>query len=131
SPAVSYPVPSYKDPIPDTGNLGQFKITTIGFLYTAGTAGVTWAQIGSPGGAPGVYVYSTPMVRDDIGDTPFSVDWSGIDPGTSHWRVCYTPDGGATACGSDQQFTIPNPNNITLPDTSIPTGPPATTTSKT
>src|SRR5204863_6440007 len=39
--------------------------------------------------------------------------------------------GGTVYCGSEQTFTTPNPAGVTLPDTTIPTGPTAATTSKT
>lgn len=121
-PAVSYPVPSFKDIayVNPTYNL-----TTLGYLYAAGTTGSAYAQIGDAGGAAGTYTYTTPTAPVNVSNS-FTVSWTGVDPGTSHWRACYAPSGGSAVCGSDQQFTVVPPST-TLPDTSIVSGPSGST----
>jgi hypothetical protein len=70
------------------------------------------------------------------GETGWMVwqQWNFSAPGgTWYWRGCYDPGalGGTTYCGPEQTFTMPNPAGGTLPDTSILTKPPSSTSAKT
>jgi PASTA domain len=83
-------------------------------------------------------VTSTPVAVTNLGSGETGwmhyQQWSTPAGGTFYWRECYDPgtlNVGPVYCGAEQKFSTPNPNNVTLPDTTIPTGPPATTTLKT
>ena len=115
-----------KQPLDPTGLTAE----THGFIFpnTASASGKVWQQIGE---SPGVYEADSPhtAVGPLTGTQTGWMLWQqwafGAPGGTYYWHVCWdpAPDGGTVYCGPEQKFTMPNPNNVMLPDTSIPTGP--------
>jgi hypothetical protein len=107
-PSITYPAPSTTDVRYDAA-LNKAFATTNGYLFTQGTVGETWFEIGETNsyGVEGPH-YTTP----NAGDFIVTEDWQ-MDPGkTYHFRLCYQPSGGNEICGADQVFQAP-------PDTSI------------
>src|SRR5204862_2849919 len=111
---------------------------THGFIFpnVASAAGNVWQEISDiphdPNPLKTTPAHVGPLSGNQTGWMLWQ-QWATTAGGTFYWRVCWDPDpaGGTSYCGSEQTFTTPNPAGVVLPDTTIPTGPAATTTSKT
>jgi hypothetical protein len=141
SPVVSYPVPSVcahglqpTDACTAIGAAGT-SAQVRSYIFTNGAGnGTVWSEIGTAKGGPyptngGVFAVSEGgwLLTEEFPDPPNN-SLSLVPGGTYYWRACYQPSVGAKVCGIEQTFTTPNPGNVTPPDTSIVSHPPASTT---
>ena len=105
APSIGYPSPS-------NTNVTTTTLRTNGYLYNNYKDGIVQFELGeSPN--TGYPDKSTPITLQNGAANNYYpglyADWSGFVSTSGHWRMCFTPTGGATVCGAEQLYTLTAP----------------------